>query len=339
MRFFLLLSIFYCFTAQAGHIELSNGDRLMGDLVRIDGDHVIWKSANFGEQRIHKHKIKDISSSTPLKINGNAIPCILEGMENENLVYYCGLRSRMSRVSLLSIEAMTPFDDFVADKYIYTGRLALWGAYVRGNEIRDEWNIQAELSMRRGEWRHNFKGEYAEASWVYSDPSLKWNTRYTLDWFFRERWFWYNNITLGEEQQRGLDSYVSLGSGSGHQFWESQETALAIRAGVAYFDEQYGAPVIDAQGFDPGDTFGAAQLAMDFRYTLPLGVSFFHNNELIQSLESGESWHLTSATGLSAMVVGKVHSEIKLDYNVDNEPQPGRQARDKRMSVGVSYKW
>src|SRR5690606_33934333 len=102
---------------------------------------------------------------------------------------------------------------------------------------------------------------------------------------------------------------------------------------------QYERPIIDAHGFDPSDTFGAAQLAVDFRYTLPLGVSLFHNNELIQSFESEQNWHFISSTGLSAMVIGKVHSEIKLDYNVDNEPQPGRQARDKRMSVGVSYKW
>jgi hypothetical protein len=183
------------------------------------------------------------------------------------------------------------------------------------------------------------KGEYAEASWWYSEPSLKWNTRYGLDWFFRERWFWYNNVTLGAEQQRGLDSYVSIGTGAGHQFWETRETALAFKVGLSYFDEEYTVPADSSVIFEPRDTFTAGHLATDFRYNLPWGVGFFHNNEFIQSFNGGDNWHLKTATGLSAMLISKIYSEIKLDYNVDNEPQPGKQARDKRMSVGVSYKW
>lgn len=339
MKFFLLSILFCCVNVHAGHIELTNGDRLMGNLVRIQGDYVIWKSENFGEQQIPKLKVKNLVGSKPLKISGNKTPCILEGMEDENLVYYCGLRSRMNRTSLLSIEVMTPFDDFVADKFIHTGRVGIWGAYVRGNEVRDEWNLQAELSMRRGEWRHTFKGEYAEASWQHSPPSLKWNARYTLDWFFRERWFWFNNLSLGAEEQRALEHYASLGSGTGYQFWESSATAFALKGGLSYFDEQYSVPASAEDSFDPSDTFAAAYLATDFRYRLPWGVGFFHNNELIQSFDEGDNWHLKTATGLSAMLISKIYSELKLDYNVDNLPQPGKKARDTRMSVGVSYKW
>lgn len=324
---------------QAGQIELRNGDQLVGELVRLDGEHVIWKSANFGEQRIPKKKVKNITSAKPLKINGNKTPCMLENMEHENLVYYCGLRSDMRRVSLLSLKVMTPFDDFVADKFIHTGSLGVWGIYVRGNEVRDEWNLQGELAARRGEWRHTFKGEYAEASWSYSNPSLKWNARYGVDWFFRERWFWYNNVATGVEQQRGLDDYISVGTGVGHQFWEKQETALAIKVGLSYFSEEYAVPVDADPTFEPKDTFTAGYFATDFRYTLPWGVGFFHNHEFTQSFDEGNDWHLKTATGLSAMLISKIYSEIKLDYSRDNEPQPDKEARDMRLSVGVSYKW
>lgn len=339
VKFVFFLLLFISFPLQASYIELINGDRLMGSLVRVEGDYVIWKTENFGEQSIPKLKVKNLFSSTPWKINGNSTPCIVEGVEDENLVYYCGLRANMSRVPLLSIEVMTPYEDFIKNDFIHTGRLALRGAYVRGNEVRDEWTIQGEASMRRGEWRHNFRGEFAEASWWYSRPTLKWNIRYTLDWFFKERWFWYNDVTIGAEEQRGLDQYTSLGSGTGYQFWESSATALAVKGGVAYFDEQYSTPVINASEFDPNDTFTAGYLATDFRYRLPWGVGFFHNNEFIQSLDASNNWHLKSATGLSAMLISRIYSEIKLDYNIDNDPQPGRETYDKRMTVGVSYKW
>jgi hypothetical protein len=339
VKFLLLMVSFFCSVACADYIELTNGDKLMGQLIRIDGDHVIWKSENFGEQSVPKKKIRNLSRSSPVKINGNSLPCIIEGMEGEALVYYCGLRSQMNRVSLLSLKILTPYDDFIQGDYIHTGRLALSGTYARGNEVRDEWNLQAEASMRRGEWRHTLRSEYAEASWWHSEAQLKWNARYNLDWFFRERWFWYNNVTVGVEEQRGLDNYTSLSSGTGFQFWESHATALSMKAGLAYFDEQYTLPVVDENSFDPSDTFAAGHFATDFRYTLPWGVGFFHNNDFIQSVSDGSNWHLKSATGFNALLINKIYSEVKLDYSVDNDPQPGRQSRDRRMSVGVSYKW
>lgn len=338
MKFLYVVVLLFAGTAHAGYIELLNGDRLKGELVRIEGDHLIWKSENFGEQPIAKKKIKDLSSSVPVKINGNNAPCIIESMKDGNVMYYCGLRSRMDSVPLLSLKVLTPYEDFIQGQVLHNGRLALSGTYVRGNEVRDEWNAQAEVSVRQGDWRHSARGEYSEASWWHSDPRLKWNLRYNIDWFFRERWFWYNNLTVGAEEQRGLDSYTSLGSGTGYQFWENHVTALALKAGLAYFDEQYSGSVAEGE-FDPNGNFSAGLLAADFRYSLPWGVGFFHNNELIQSFEEDNDWHLKSTTGFSAMLIRRIYSEVRLDYNIDNNPQPGKERRDKRMSVGVSYKW
>ncbi len=339
MKFLILLMVLIALPSQAGYLELTNGDRLTGDLVRIEGDSLIWRSNTFGERAFNKLQIRNLSSSTPLKINGNKAPCIVERMEAEQILYYCGPRSQMNRVSLLSIKVMMPFDDVVEDRYVHQGRLGLNGLYSRGNEIRDEWNLNGELTLRRDELRHNLRGEYAEASWSHLPPTLKWQARYTLDWFFRERWFWSNNLTQGKEEQRGLDSYTSLASGTGYQFWESRESALSFKAGVAFFEEDYMEPKVIQQGFDPSDRYTAGQLGVDFRYTLPLGVGFFHNNEYTRSLDDDEKWYWKSATGLTAVLVGRISSEVKLDFNHDNQPQPGRKATDRRMSVGMSYRW
>ncbi|HSX86081.1 MAG TPA: DUF481 domain-containing protein [Cellvibrio sp.] len=341
MKFFwlFLTLIVTSVQTQAGYLELTNGDRAEGEFVRLEGDSVIWKSANFGELNIKKNKIKNIVTSKPFKISGNDIPCMLENMEGENLVYYCGLRSRMVRTPLLSVNVMTPYETFVEGEYIHHGRINLWGAYSRGNEVRNEWNIQTELSLRRSEFRHRLGGEYARASWWYSEPPEKWNVSYGLDWFFRERWFWSNNIAVGVEESRGIENYHTLGSGVGYQFWENSKSALSLSSGVAYYNEVYTDSFVIDPNYEIDDNYTAWRVATDFRYTLPLGVSFFHNNELIQSFEDSSNFYLKSTTGLSAMILSKVYSELKVDYNVDNQPQPGKQEKDTRMSVGVSYKW
>lgn len=323
----------------AGYLELTNGDRAEGEFVRVEGDSVVWKSENFGELFIKKNKIKNILTSTPLKISGNDIPCILEGMQDEDLLYYCGLRAHMVRTPLLSIKTMTPYEDHVEGAFIHHGRINLFGAYSRGNEVRDEWNLQTELTLRRSEFRHTLGAEYSRASWQHSEPPQKWNARYGLDWFFRERWFWANTTEVGADEARAVESYYTLGSGVGYQFWENSKSALSVKTGVAFYSEDYTIPDVPEPDFEAQDRYAAWRLATDFRYALPLGVSFFNNNELTQSFEDSSDFYLKSSTGLSAMILSKVYSEFKVDYSNDNEPQPDKQAKDIRMSVGVSYKW
>jgi hypothetical protein len=334
-----VLALFWCYGTQAGVIVLNNGDSVYGQLVRLDGDQLIWKTVNFGEQSIKRTNIKSITSDQKLKINGSTQPCHLLGLENDQLKYACGDSDQQQQVSFLTLKVMLPFEDFKKDALIHHGKINLWGAYSRGNEVRDEWNLQAETDLRRGEFRHVLGADYARSSWFYSVPQVRWSARYSLDWFLDERWFWYNNTVIGADERRGMDEYLLLGSGAGYQFWETKKAALSLKAGVAYLNEKYLPLNSNTQNFVRGDEFYAARLGMDFRYTFPLGVSFFHNNELIHSLERGSDWRLKTASGISSMIMNKVFTEIKFDFLRDNDPQPGRQGEDRRLSLGVSYKW
>lgn len=108
----IIFVIFLSVCAQAGVVELRNGDRLAGELVRVDGEHLVWKSTNFGEQWIKKTNIANIASTRPLKINGSKAACLLEKMEAEQLVYQCEKSSRIKRTSLLTIKTLVPYEDY-----------------------------------------------------------------------------------------------------------------------------------------------------------------------------------------------------------------------------------
>lgn len=340
MKFFLMtLFCVFCSITHAGVLVLNNDDRLNGQLVRLDGEHVVWKTANFGEQWIKRSIIKSIATEQALKINGSAQACHIVGLESDQLTYSCGDSEQLLRIPFLTLKVMIPFEDYKKGALTQHGKINIWGAYSRGNEVRDEWNAQAEVDLRRGEYRHVVGGEYARSSWFYSVPQVRWNARYSLDWFFQERWFWYNNTVIGADPRRGLDEYSLVGSGAGYQFWENKKTALSLKTGVAYLTETYLPPDGSSSSFNRKDDFFAARLALDFRYTFPLGVSFFHNNELIHSAENGSDWRLKTASGISSMILNKVFAEFKFDYLRDNEPQPGREGEDTRLSLGVSYKW
>jgi hypothetical protein len=337
--FAFLSMLVWCSSVTAGVLMLVNGDRVEGQLVRLDGEQLVWKTTSFGEQSVKRSNVKSITTEQRLKINGSAQACDVAALENDVLTYKCDDSEVLLQIPFLTLKVMAPFEDYKKGAFTHHGKINLWGAYSRGNEVRDEWNAQAEVDIRRGEFRHVVGGEYARSSWFYSTSQTRWSARYSLDWFLGERWFWYNNTVLGADPRRGLDEYSLIGSGAGYQFWESKKTALSVKTGLAYLNEKYLPPDSGEGDFLHNDEFIAARVGLDFRYTFPLGVSFFHNNELIYSVENGSGWRLKTASGLSSMILNKVFAEFKFDYLRDNQPQPGREGEDERLSLGVSYKW
>lgn len=325
--------------ASAGVIELLNGDRLEGELVRLEDNQLIWRSTNFGEQRINKVDIKNIQSDTPLKINGNNSPCYLTTMDAEYLRYSCGESPRIKRASILRIKTLMPYEEFKKGTYVLQGRVNLWGAYSRGNEVREEWNTQGELTARRNDFRHIVGGEFARASWNHSRPQERWNLRYSLDWFLGEHWFWYNSLLTGTDPQRGMSRYSRVGSGAGYQFFDNNTMSLSLKSGLALHGESYQLPEELLGQYALEDDFLGVGLALDFRYNLPWGVGFFHSNEMLQSTEGEANLQLKTTTGLSSMILERIYSEFKIDYWLDTDPQPTRQDEDVRMSLGISYKW
>jgi len=326
-------------TAQAGYVELYNGDRIEGDFVRLDGDRLVWASTHFGEVRIPRQNIKNLNTTMPMKISGSATPCLIDGMKQEYLFYTCGGDPDQRSTPLAALDVMLPYESHVEGEYTFTGRFSLNGFVARGNESREDVKARTQIDYRRSELRHAAILEYASYSTNDEPADDVWMVRYNLDWFFRERWFWTNDINVGGDESRGVEDYYNYGSGTGYQFWENSKTALSLTAVLTYLHESYEWPETPTEDFEQVNERLGSRLGVNFRYELPLGISLRHNNEWIRSLDEGSDWRLTSSTSISTMIVGALRSELKVDYNINNQPQPGKRREDTRMSIGISYDW
>jgi putative salt-induced outer membrane protein YdiY len=323
----------------AGVLELKSGDRILGEVVRLEGDELVWNSSIAGEIRVQKSDIANLYSSMPMKISGFRRACIMEKVDDEDLVYYCGARVNLRRIPLLSLRTLLPYSDYVTGVYRTAGKINLWGAYSSGNEVRNEWNIQGEARVRIDEVRHVVNGEYANASWNKASNKVRWNGGYSFEWFYRPQWFSYNSLSSGRDENRGLERQWILGSGLGHQFYETSNAAFSQQLGLAYMDQQYEELKIIEKGFDESVQAIYLRTATDFRYVLFENVSVFHTNEFMYSLDDNEDWHLRTSSGLSSRILEQIVSEVKLEYWVDNMPQPTKAREDVRLSVGFGYQW
>lgn len=336
----MILFSVYTEAALAGVLELKNGDRIVGEFVRATEDHVEWRADMLGNLRIHKNEIFDLSTSKPLKINGVGEPCLVEGMERELLIYSCGGEFEPRRVPLVSLAMIVPYEQLIAGQTgTFRGRVNLSGSYARGNATRDDWRLTSNLEYREVDWRHSGSFEYASYTYGDSEPDLKLSLRYSVDWFFRERWFLSNDIRLGKDETRSIHRHYNIGSGTGYQFWENPTTALSLSGGLAYVGDEYERPTNPGPNFVRKEERLAYRLSTDFRYQLPLGVSFFHYSELVRSFEEDSDWQLDSTTGVNTMIAGMLRSEVRLEYDIDNSPQQNTSRENRRLVVGLSYEW
>ncbi|MDQ2078295.1 DUF481 domain-containing protein [Marinimicrobium sp. ABcell2] len=336
---YLLLLLLMVGPSWASTLELRNGDRLSGEFMRADETHIYWASSKFGTLRVDKADVADIATTKPLKIHGVRTPCLIEGMDDEHLLYICGGDAEPRRVPLVSIAVIAPYKNFIQGVYSYKGRINLSGIYARGNDVRDDWVLTSNVEYRRHDWRHTARVEYASYSRQRRSSDVKWGGRYGLDWFFRERWFLNNEIRYGADELRALDRYYNFSSGAGFQFWENPTTALSLTGGLAYVGEVYREPDQPPEDFNRREERTAWRVGSDFRYRLPMNVSLFHKSEMVLATESGGDWQLTSSTGVSTMIAARLYSEVKIDYNVDNRPQQNTRREDTRLQIGLNYEW
>lgn len=331
--------LFWVGSALAGTLELRNGDRIAGEFIRADEDSVYWASEKFGNLKVNKVDVTDISTTMPLKVHGVRTPCLIEGMDDEHLVYICGGDVEPRRVPLVSLAVIAPYRNFIQGAYTYKGRLSLSGVYARGNEVRDDWKLASNVEFRSHDWRHIARLEYASYSVQKRPSDVKWGGRYSLDWFFRERWFLNNEVRYGVDELRNVERFYNFGTGAGFQFWENTQTALAMTGGIALVSESYRVPDDPPADFERKEERTAWRLGSDFRYRLPMNVALFHKNELVVATESGGDWQLTSATGMNTMLAERLYSEVKVSYDVDNRPQQNTRREDTRLQVGLNYEW
>ena len=321
--------------AHAGVLELTNGDRLKGTLSGMDKTSVVWRSEIFGELKVDKAKVVNIRSEDRVHVQGQSQPCVITGVDDHQLLYRCGQAVVNQRTPIMTVASVVPYVDHATAKPAYAGKVAAAGVFSRGNKIEDDLDADAEVSLRYGDLRHVAGIEYDSRS-VDDEPAVEdYETRYRMDWFFQEQWFWYNELRWAAEDSKNVEERYTFGTGLGVQIWEDPEKALALESGLDYISEEYDV----ADGSEDSVEQAVWRFATGLRYKLPFSATLVNTNEFLYSLEASEDWEFSSDLGLSMPLGQGLFSEYKIEYDHDNLPAEGTKRDDTKLTVGIGYEW
>ncbi len=338
--YLVLLGVLLSVNLFAGEVVLKNGDRLQGDLVKIQGETLVWASESFGNVDILKSKIADIRIDETVKFRGETRACTVNGISDEMLHYQCEDAPAES-VSLLTVESVQPYAKALAEIVDYSGKFALAGVFSSGNEKDEDWDISAEVSFRQDDLRHRLGADYESDSSDGAPADEQYQLAYRLDWFFDERWYLYNDVELGADEPKRIDQYLEYGIGVGVQVWEVTDSALAVEAGLDWLSEDYDPTEDDllSPDWESSNERASLRLASDFRYALPFNTNLVLASEYLYSLEDSEDWSAGADLGLSVPIASGLFSEYKLEYDYDNLPSGGAKKKDTKITIGIGYQW
>jgi putative salt-induced outer membrane protein YdiY len=289
--FAAILVLAYSSLAQSDQITLNNGDTLQGILVAQSDTFVTWKSDNFGIFKIPKLKIASIeySDSNPSGIT----------------------------------EAPAK------DKIIYSGSVGISGAYLSGNENRNDLELDILLTHEQGNLTHNTEVNYETLGQENESNIKDYGITYGIDWAIDDSWYWGNKIFYGADDKRLIDQSVSVETSLGYLFWKNDNGQLSTEIGLAWINDKLFSTINDKRL--------ALVWSGDYQKQLNSKVSLSYSHQLNVSMKDSENTQLSADIGFIIPVTDKLDTKISWDLAIDNLPVQGNEKIDRKLKFGADY--
>ena len=271
----------------ADQVNLKNGDRISGTIVKFDGKNLVLKSEFAGDVTIPWTAVTGITSTTPLNVglkSGQMVVGTVQGSEStiDVATKETGTVSapRDTVVSIRSPEEQAAYDAQI-ERYrnprlvdLWTGFLDLGFAQSAGNAETKTFNLSA--SAARTTTRDKISAYFTS---IYSKGQVqgtglsgatanakRGGIGYNLN--IRKKWFAFGSVGLESDEFQSLDLRFVPAGGLGYHAIAREMTTLDLQVGGALNREFFSVPINPSLGPDsPRDrTTGEALLGDVFMH-------------------------------------------------------------------------
>ncbi len=292
-------------TSVADEIILMNGDILQGSQAEKTDSHIIWNADNFGNLSISLDQVRTVNgvsiSNTPIEIS----------------------QSIREEAPLASARR------FFGESF--SGSTAAFGNMSSGNDERNEWGLDSEISWLKEDLRHRSALGYENKSTDDNQSAVEYRLSHSVDWFFKDTWFWSNQGSFGANDNRAIDKFYTLGSNIGNQFWDDDEGSLLAETGIVWISEAF----IDGTK----DDRVTMSWSSDYRKLLFKQVGLSHSHQLLVAIEDPDNTQLSADIGFDFPLINNLFTKISLEWTYDNQPVEGVEKIDRKLNLGVNYSW
>ncbi|MFC1788311.1 YdiY family protein [Thermodesulfobacteriota bacterium] len=297
----------------ADEVRLKNGDKLTGQIVRMQEDKLILKTKYAGKITIIWQEVASIQTDGSMKIvltDETTLEGTTEAVEEGKMKLDTDKLEAPTSFSLADVKAINP--EPVKPVKI-TSRANVSVTTESGNTNSDNFNFDGEFVARTEKNRYTIGGELSIEKADDITTSQNWLAYGSYDHFLNEKWYLYVSTLFEHDEFKDLNLRSTLGAGAGYQIFETPLLNLSVSAGLAMVNDNF--DVAEDNDY-PGGQWGVNY----DQYFFEKFVQLFHVNNGIISFEDSNDWFLKTRTGLRFPIYKGLTATLQYNFDWDNEP-------------------
>lgn len=323
----LLLLLTTAATAAADEVQLRNGDRFTGRVLRLQGGSLTFRTAH-GELTIPWAEVTSLASTETLRLTlasggePRTITAIAAGDAGQITLTPGGA------VALTDVASLAPPEPPI----VITGGANAGLLQSSGNTDVNSLRLDADASIRQAANRYTVSAAVNQAEDSGNETADNWTTSLNYDRFLTERLFINGNGIFTNDRFRDLDLRTALGAGLGYQVLQTPRVRLTANGGLGWVNENY------ILALDDDYTAARESAALDV-FIVPNRLQFFHKHDGYFGVEGEDNRFVKTQNGFRVSVVRNFVTTIQYDLDYDSSPSPGAQSTDRTFALTFGYRF
>ena len=312
--------------AIADEIQLQNGDRITGTVVRMTGGNLTFKTVG-GDITIPWNTVTSLTSTMTLRVRvtsqGRQTVTAIATIAPGQLMLTPG-----GQVPFTAVEDMGPIEPRVSIR----GGANAGFVNSSGNSDVFSLRLDADGAIRQDANRYTLSAALNKARDRGVDTARNWNTALNYDRFLTTRLFVNANAIFTNDRFRDLELRSAIGVGVGYQVFDTPLVKLTANAGFGWVNDDF---VVA-----PDNDYTAARESVAFDFlAVPNRLQFFHKHDGYFGLTGDDNLFVKTSNGVRITVIKNFVTTLQLDLDYDPSPSPGRRAMDRTSVVSFGYRF
>lgn len=336
MRYYGFVCIFIFFVSKIGSADtvvVKNGDRLTGEVKKMESGALTIKTVYDPEIKIPWLQIQSLMTEAPIIIKlddgTRLVGRAIKSYSDSNLRI---VDNKAGEVGFLlsSVKEIRLHPKPLIETH---GYFNLAARATRGNNETDSYHGDGEVTVRTN--RHRYVLGFAVNYGKNNDGIIQQDSLGYLrhDFFISNRLFFNNNITVLRDRFRDLDLRTTIGLGFGYQLLDADDRKLSVESGLNYIKENFHSA--------DDENRAAARWALNYEQDFfDGGLTAFHYDEVLLGLGDPTREILaTLRSGLRFPLFLNFIGTLQINIDFNNEPAPDTQKTDLGYLLGMGYEF
>lgn len=335
----LLAAVSTTAAALGGEVVFKNGDRLTGQVTRLDGGKLMIKSAVAGEITVNLSDVASFSTDEPIEIklkDGSIVNQQVAKSETPGTIQTAPSASGVA-ASTLSLDELAAINEPKVDtRTKWTGNIRAGALIARGNSDTEAFNLAGDAERRSVDDRFTLSGQYLFARSRNSDGRKEtttdnWFVQAKYDYFITKKLYLYAVARFERDNVADLNLRAQPGVGVGYQWFEGPTANFRTEAGLGFTYEDYKR--------EEAESFVNARLAYAYDRKLVENVRFIHNFEYFPSLEDLNEYIINTDAGIRVMLTANFFADFRVEWRYNSDPGDDASRSDLRYLLSAGWRF